>query len=71
MKIVTITTTSKREFVFSVKDDVCHKTLIKNIKCEGTIFETDNKITYINPDYIEAIEVESIKDEQTATVWLH
>lgn len=63
MKIVTITTISKRKFDFSVKDDVCPKTLINNIKSEGIILEDNNKITAINPDYIETIEIESAKAE--------
>lgn len=63
MKIVTITTISKRKFDFSVKDDVCPKTLINNIKSEGIILEDNNKITAINPDYIETIEIESDKAE--------
>lgn len=63
MKIVTITTISKRKLDFSVKDDVCPKTLINNIKSEGIILEDNNKITAINPDYIETIEIESAKAE--------
>ncbi len=63
MKIVTITTTSKRIFDFSVKDDVCHKTLINNIKSEGIILEDNNKTTAINPDYIETIEIELANDK--------
>ncbi|KSU06730.1 hypothetical protein KF282_0887 [Lactococcus lactis subsp. lactis] len=63
MKIVTITTISKRKFDFSVKDDVCHKTLINNIKSEGIILEDNNKTTAINPDYIETIEIEPDKAE--------
>ncbi|GEM_PF-5483222 len=63
MKIVTITTTSKRIFDFFVKDDVCHKTLINNIKSEGIILEDNNKTTAINPDYIETIEIERANDK--------
>lgn len=63
MKIVTITTISKRKFDFTVKDDVCHRTLINNIKSEGIILEDNNKTTAINPDYIETIEIESAKAE--------
>lgn len=63
MKIVTITTISKRKFDFYVKDDVCHKTLINNIKSEGIILEDNNKTTAINPDYIETIEIEPNKAE--------
>ncbi|WEA55125.1 hypothetical protein [Lactococcus lactis] len=63
MKIVTITTISKRKFDFTVKDDVCHKTLINNIKSEGIILEDNNKTTAINPDYIETIEIEPSKAE--------
>ncbi|ARE21246.1 MAG: hypothetical protein L0J98_06690 [Lactococcus lactis] len=63
MKIVTITTISKRKLDFSVKDDVCPKTLINNIKSEGIILEDNNKITAINPDYIETIEIEPDKAE--------
>ena len=63
MKIVTITTISKRKFDFSVKDDVCHKTLINNIKSEGIILEDNNKTTAINPDYIETIEINLANDK--------